>query len=212
MTLLTRSKLSFEQFLQDYPEGEGRYELIDGALVEMRATRGHDTVADGLLFAFNDEIRRDCKASFLRNRLNFKVTNKIVIKTVDANGQELGRIPDVSVIDKDQWNANPSAYAAFTQPIQLAVEVVSTNWEDDYEDKLDEYQRLGIQEYWIVDYLTHGSRLCLGNPKVPTVFIYLLNEEGQYVVHTYRGKDIVQSMTFPKLQLTAQQIVSGELS
>ena len=204
MTLLTRSKLSFEQFLQDYPEGEGRYELINGELVEMRATRGHDTVADGLLFAFNDEIRRD--------RLNFKVTNKIVIKTLDAEGQELGRIPDVSVIDKDQWNANPSAYAAFTQPIQLAVEVVSTNWEDDYEDKLDEYQRLGIQEYWIVDYLTHGSRRYLGNPKVPTVFIYLLNGEGQYTVQAYRGEDIVQSMTFPKLQLTAQQIVSGELS
>ncbi|NJN31628.1 MAG: Uma2 family endonuclease [Synechococcales cyanobacterium RM1_1_8] len=165
MTLLTRSKLSFEQFLQDYPEGEGRYELVNGELVEMRATRGHDTVADGLLFAFNDEIRRD--------RLNLKVSNKIVIKTMDADGQRLGRIPDVSVIDKDQWDANPSAYAAFTQAIQLAVEVVSTNWEDDYEDKLDEYQRLGIQEYWIVDYLTHGSRLYLGNPNVPTVFIYL---------------------------------------
>lgn len=204
MTLLTRSKLSFEQFLQDYPEGEGRYELINGERVEMRATRGHDTVADGLLFAFNDEIRRD--------RLHFKVSNKIVIKTMDADGQELGRMPDVSVIDKDQWDANPSAYAAFIQPIQLAVEVVSTNWEDDYEDKRDEYQRLGIQEYWIVDYLTHGSRLYLGNPKVPTVFVYLLNSEGQYTVQTYRGEDVVQSATFPKLRLTAQEILSGELS
>jgi Uma2 family endonuclease len=54
-------------------------------------------------------------------------------------------MPDVSVIDKDQWNANPSAYAAFTQQIQLVVEVVSTHWEDDYEDKLDEYQRLGFR-------------------------------------------------------------------
>jgi len=42
--------------------------------------------------------------------------------------------------------------------LQVAVEVVSTNWEDDYIDKLDEYQRLGIQEFWIVDYLAMGSR------------------------------------------------------
>jgi Uma2 family endonuclease len=49
-----------------------------------------------------------------------------------------------------------SDYAAFTEPIQLAVEVVSTNWEDDYEDKLDEYERLGIAEYWIIDYLVQG--------------------------------------------------------
>jgi Uma2 family endonuclease len=27
------------------------------------------------------------------------------------------------------------------------------NWDNDYIDKLDEYQRLGILEYWIVDYL-----------------------------------------------------------
>lgn len=105
----------------------------------MRATRGHDTIADGLLFAFNDEIRRD--------PLNLKVTNKIVLRTIDSTGQEQGRIPNVSVIDEAQWAANPSAYAAFTEPIQLAVEVVSTNWEDDYVDKLDEYQRLQILEY-----------------------------------------------------------------
>ncbi|GAX44610.1 hypothetical protein NIES4075_56290 [Tolypothrix sp. NIES-4075] len=35
------------------------------------------------------------------------------------------------------------------EPIQLAVEVVSTNWEDDYVDKLDKYQRLGIA--WFLD-------------------------------------------------------------
>ncbi|WP_448561002.1 Uma2 family endonuclease [Trichothermofontia sp.] len=51
------------------------------------------------------------------------------------------------------------------EPIQLVVEVVSTNWEDDYIDKLDKYDRLDISEYWIVDYLALGSRRYLGNPK-----------------------------------------------
>ncbi|NET47018.1 Uma2 family endonuclease [Okeania sp. SIO2B3] len=31
-------------------------------------------------------------------------------------------------------------------PIQLAVEVTATNWEDDYVDKLDEYKSLRITD------------------------------------------------------------------
>ncbi len=122
-----------------------------------------------------------------------------------------GRIPDISVIAKEQWDANPSSYAAFIDPIQLAVEVVSTHWEDDYVDKLDEYQRLQIQEYWIVDYLTHGSRAYLGNPKIPTVFVHLLNAEGKYEMKRYQRDEVIQSATFPNLQLTAHQVLSGEL-
>ncbi len=60
--------------------------------------------------------------------------------------EEQGRHPDVSVVDKTLWDSNPAAYTAFREPLQLAVEVVSTNWEDDYIDKLDEYQRLGISD------------------------------------------------------------------
>ncbi len=204
MNLLTQSKLTFAAFLDFYPDGQGIFELVNGAIVEMRATRGHDSLADALLFAFNDEIRR--------RSLNFKVTNKVVLRTADANGQEQGRNPDVSVIDKAQWEANPSAYSAFTEPIQLAVEVVSTNWEDDYVDKLDEYQRLRIVEYWIVDYLTHASRAYLGNPKVPTVFVHLLDESGQYQMKAYQGSDRILSPTFPDLNLTADTVLQGQIS
>lgn len=56
--LATHSKLSFEQFLRDYPDGRGVCELINGEVVEMRSTRGHDQIADELLFTFNDEIRK----------------------------------------------------------------------------------------------------------------------------------------------------------
>ncbi len=81
------------------------------------------------------------------------------------------------------------------------------NWEDDYIDKLDEYQRLGISEYWIVDYLALGSRNYLGNPKEPTVFVYLLDENRVYQMTAYRGTERIISRTFPQLALTAQQVL-----
>jgi Uma2 family endonuclease len=88
------------------------------------------------------------------------------------------------------------------------VEVASTNWEDDYVDKLDEYQRLGIPEYWIVDYLAIASRADLGNPKVPTVSVYQLIE-AQYQVQKFRGSDRILSNTFPELELTVEQVVES---
>ncbi len=200
MKTYTKPKLTFDQFLEQCPE-EGLYELVDGEIVEVRATRNHDDVANFLLFGFNDETRR--------LNLNYVVNNTAVFKTITANGIEQGRKPDVSVIDKDKWRSNRSAYAALEEPIQLAIEVTSTNWEDDYIDKLDEYQRLGIIEYWIVDYLAIGLREYLGNPKVPAVFVFLLDAEEKYQRTQFRGSERIVSQTFPELALTAEQILTA---
>ncbi|MEH2061034.1 MAG: Uma2 family endonuclease [Nostoc sp.] len=180
MKTSTKQKLTFEEFLEQCPE-EGLYELVDGEIVEVCATRNHDDVADFIADSFNNEIRRI--------NLNYVVTNTVLLKTITADGIEQGRKPDVSVIDKDTWRSNRSAYSALEEPIQLAIEVTSTNWEDDYIDKLDEYQRLGITEYWIVDYLAIGLREYLGNPKVPAVFVFLLDNEGKYQRTHFRGSE-----------------------
>lgn len=85
---------------------------------------------------------------------------------------------------------------------------MSTNWEDDYVDKLDEYQRLGIQEFWIVDYLAIASRAYLGNPKQSTVFVYQLINDA-YQVRSFTGGDRIVSPTFSELELTVEQIVAS---
>jgi Uma2 family endonuclease len=192
-------KLTFDQFLVECPE-DGRYELVNGEIVEMNATRNHDDVANFMLFGFNDEIRR--------LNLNYVVNTTAIIRTVTKAGIEQGRRPDVSVIDRDLWRANRSAYSALREPIQLAVEVTSTNWDDDYIDKLDEYQRLGIVEYWIVDYLAIGSREFLGNPKIPTIFVHLLDPDGHYQRTAFKGSERIVSRTFPELMLTAEQVMN----
>ena len=193
-------KLTFAEFVQQYPDGYGIFELVNGEIVRVEPTRAHKNVARFMVKSFDREIDR--------LELDYIVDKDILIRTVTANGQEQGRNPDVSVVKASLWNSNVTAYGALVEPIQLAVEVTSTNWEDDYVDKLDEYQRLGIAEYWIVDYLAIASRNYLGNPKVPTVFVYQLID-GQYQVQAFKGSDRIISPTFPELQITVDQVVNS---
>jgi len=199
MIATVTQKLTFDQFLVECPE-DGLYELVNGEIVEMNSTRNHDDVADFTSDSFKDEIKR--------LSLNYVVKNTAVIRTVTKAGIEQGRRPDVSVIDRDLWRSNRSAYSALREPIQLSVEVTSTNWEDDYIDKLDEYRRLGIREYWIVDYLAIGSREFLGNPKVPTIFVHLLDADGNYQRSAFKDSERIVSPTFPELTLTAEEVMN----
>lgn len=200
--MLTTKKLTFEEFIAQYPDGYGIFELVNGEIVQVEATRAHKNVARFIMFSFNDEIDR--------LGLDYIVDKDIVFRTKTAQGREQGRNPDVGVVLASVWNVNVLAYGALTEPIQLAVEVVSTNWEDDYVDKLDEYQRLGIAEYWIVDYLAIASRNYLGNPKVPSVFVYQLIN-GEYQVQQYKECDRIISQTFPELAITVEQVVTASL-
>ena len=200
-TTQIKQQLTFEQFLEQDVAEEGRYELVNGEIVRILATRQHDNIAEFISRKFDREVER--------LNLNYRVSGRIMIRTLTTEGKEQGRHPDVSVVDKTLWDSNLAAYTAFIEPLQLAVEVVSTNWEDDYIDKLDEYQRLGIPEYWIVDYLAIGSRNYLGNPKVPTVFVYLLDDNGVYQPTPYLGTDRIVSRTFPELTLTVEEILGA---
>lgn len=146
----TQQQLTFIQILEQLPNEVGRYELVNGEIVRTLPTQQHEDIADFIADAFKNEVKR-C-------HFNYRASDRIVIKTLTPTGTKQGRQPDVNVVDRTLWELNRNAYTAFIEPLQVAVEVVSTNWEDDYVDKLDEYQRLGIAGYWIVDYLAIASR------------------------------------------------------
>lgn len=192
--------LSFDKFLEQCPE-DGRYELVDGKMVKNLATRIHYDVAWLILKSFDREVER--------LSLNYLVNDVAAVLTTNKNGKEQGRHPDVSVISRDVWRSDRQNHRGIREPIQVAVEVVSTNWEDDYIDKLAEYERLGIPEYWIVDYLAIGSRDYLGEPKLPSVFIFTLDTEGKYQLTRFQNSDRLVSPTFPELNLTVAQIMAA---
>jgi Uma2 family endonuclease len=196
-----KQKLTLAQFVEQLPDREGRYELVNGEIVRKLATRRHETIAEFIADAFKEEVKR--------LKLNYWVSGRVTIATQTPDGIEQGRNPDVSVVDRNIWESSPTAYSDLFEPLQVAVEVVSTNWEDDYVDQLDEYQRLGISEYWIVDYLAIGSRSYLGNPKVPAVFVYLLDDKGIYQPKIYRDSDRIISSIFPELNLTPAAIFNS---
>ncbi|WP_308255223.1 Uma2 family endonuclease [Geminocystis sp. GBBB08] len=160
--VITKPLLSFSQFINQLPDEEGCYELVNGQIMRKQPTRKHDTIAEFITDLIKDEVKR--------LQLNYFVSGRIIIRTETETGIEQGRHPDLVVVDKNIWESNLTQSVLYDAP-QLVVEVVSTNWEDDYTDKLTEYQLLGVKKYWLIDYLAVASRSWLGNPKQPTILV-----------------------------------------
>ena len=89
--------------------------------------------------------------------------------------------------------------------VKLIVEVVSTNWRDDYYNKFRDYEEMGIEEYWIVDYAALGARKFIGDPKQPTIFVCNL-VDGEYQMNPFTENTAIVSPTFPELNLSAEDI------
>ncbi len=190
--------LTFEDFLAWYPDGEGRYELIDGMVFDMTPTGDHEEVGAFMARKLNVDIDRQDLPCFIPRTY-------IVRPPVLATGYQ----PDVLVVNKAELDNEPlwkkSSVLTRGESIKLAVEVVSTNWRDDYGRKLFDYEAMGIAEYWIVDFRALGARRLIGSPKTPTLSLHVL-VDGEYQVQQFRGNELVKSAAFPDLSLTADQI------
>jgi Uma2 family endonuclease len=90
--------------------------------------------------------------------------------------------------------------------IKFIAEVVSSNWQNDYARKVEDYAGLGIAEYWIADYAALGGIRHIGKPKQSTLSICIL-VDGEYEIQQLRGNQTIVSLTFPDLKLTAEQVL-----
>lgn len=98
------------------------------------------------------------------------------------------------------------------QSVKLVIEVVSTNWENDYARKVEEYALMGIPEYWIVEqhFRGLGGIRFIGDPKQPTLTINQLVGK-LYEPTLFRLGEPIISPLFPALNLKLDDLMPRTL-
>jgi Uma2 family endonuclease len=196
---IQQKPLSFDEFLARYG-GDNRYELIDGEVFDLEPTGLHEEVAAFIDRKLNVQIDgADLPWFFLQRGL-----------LRPPNTKRTAFRPDIAVVDRTElvnevlW----SEQSILTQgsSIKFIAEVVSSNWQNDYARKVEDYAALGIAEYWIADYPALGGIRHIGKPKQPTLSICIL-VDGEYEIQQLRGDRTIVSPTFPDLKLTAEQVL-----
>ncbi|MBA3921642.1 MAG: Uma2 family endonuclease [Nostocaceae cyanobacterium] len=201
----TLSKLvTYEEFIKWFPNDGKRYELHNGVIIEMAPPTGDHEKVIGFL-------ARKITVEFDRMNLPYTIPKTAFVKTPAA---ESTYSPDVLLLNLENLPNEPlfKKYSTVTQSesVPLVVEVVSTNWRDDYHKKFADYEEMGIPEFWIADYAGLGGKKFIGDPKQPTFSVCeLVGDEFQ--VTKFTGSDLIISPTFPQLNLTAQQIFDAAL-
>ncbi|MBW4610873.1 MAG: Uma2 family endonuclease [Hassallia sp. WJT32-NPBG1] len=200
MTQALPKLVTFEEFVDWLPENSFlRYELHNGEIVEMAQPVGeHEEVKSFLAVEIPVGIKR--------LGLPYGIPNQAIVRPPEKDS---GYFPDVLVLNRANlvneklWKKESTLSLGASIP--LVIEVVSTNWRDDYYFKYADYEEMGIPEYWIVDYAALGGRNFIGNPKQPTISVCNL-VDGEYQIIKFRDNDRIVSQTFPDLNLTANQI------
>lgn len=199
MTYTPPKLLTFKQFIAEYADNP-RYELIDGELRDMEPTGFHEDVSGNIAGRVYTDI--------YRLNSNWLIPRTCLIKPPYAEATALR--PDVIVLDRAKlsqeplWQREPIICNGAT--VKFVAEVVSTNWQDDYARKVEEYAFLEIPEYWIVDFRGLGGLEFIGSPKQPTFTVCQL-VNGRYQKQQYRLKDTITSSLFPNLQLQLEDLM-----
>ena len=197
MVQAVRQPISFTEFVEWKADG-ANCELHNGVIIEVQPRGKHEEIIGFLATEFTLEFRRLNLAYFIPKQALVKVSDK-----------ETCYSPDVLILNRDNlineslWDKYSTVQTSASIP--LVVEIVSSNWRDDYLTKVRDYEEIGIAEYWIVDYLGLGGRRYIGDPKQPTVSIYYL-VDGEYQVTQFKQKDLIISPNFPELKLTVEQV------
>ncbi|MBD2109596.1 Uma2 family endonuclease [Nodosilinea sp. FACHB-13] len=190
----TTQRLTLDEYLAYDDGSDRRCELINGELLPMSLGTGkHGAIIKRLERMFDVEAERVQNAWIA-------LAGTVGLQSPRSERWDTVRIPDVSVLRLEQWEALQEREAVIRlnePPPLLVVEVVSESTKStDYRAKRAEYSVLDIPEYWIVDPLVGKVTICL-----------LL--EGWYEATEYQSQSVVQSSIFPELTLTVASILQS---
>ncbi|PSB34839.1 Uma2 family endonuclease [Chlorogloea sp. CCALA 695] len=191
--------LSFDDFLARYG-GNNRYELIDGEVFDLEPTGLHEEIAAFITTKICVQIDKTSLPWFVLQRGLLRPSNM---------GMTAFR-PDVAVVNRDELTEEllwfDQSILTLGSSIKFVAEVVSSNWQNDYARKVEDYAALSISEYWIADYAALGGTRHIGKPKQPTLSVCTLMN-GEYEIQQFRGNQTIVSLTFPDLKLTAEKVL-----
>ncbi|MBW4653285.1 MAG: Uma2 family endonuclease [Kaiparowitsia implicata GSE-PSE-MK54-09C] len=184
---------TFEDYLaySDTTSLEGRYELIDGALVELPPeSRLNSTIAVQILLAL------------LAARVSVDLVHpgKCEVQVpVLRSGDAANRYPDLVVLRPEHLDLTQRRLTLTLDmpPPRLIVEVLSpgkTNRDRDLVHKRAQYAAIGVPEYWWID------------PVAQTVTVLTLVDNRYEDRGTFHGQDSVNSAEFAGLTLTVAQM------
>jgi Uma2 family endonuclease len=191
--------LNIAEFIAQHGD-QNQYELIDGELIDLEPTGLHEQVIGFITRKFHVEIDRLDLPYFIPHSCLIRISDDTVFR------------PDVIILDQTQLIHEPlwqqQAIITSSIAIKLIVEVVSTNWQNDYARKSEDYALLGVPEYWITDYQGLGGRDYIGKAKPPTITVCQLTDD-VYEKRLFRQGETLVSKTFPDLQIQTESIFAA---
>jgi Uma2 family endonuclease len=183
---------SFEEYLSysDATPMEGRYELINGALIQLPPESEENN-----WLALN---LRDYLIQVVSRRLVRVHACEVQVPVLHP-GDAANRFPDLVVLRQEHLELTQRRLTITLDmpPPRLIVEVVSpgkTNRDRDYIYKRSQYAAIGVPEYWLVD------------PVAQTVMVLSLQAESYQEIGVFGHSDAIASVELAGLQLTVAQI------
>jgi Uma2 family endonuclease len=187
---------SFESYLSysNAIDLEGRYELIQGELVPLPPeAEPNQSIANYLYLLL--------VAAGIPPRLIHIRGCEVQVPILELS-DPANRFPDVVILRPEHLPLTQRRLTITRDmpPPRLIVEVVShgkTNQERDYIKKRAQYAAIAVAEYWLI------------SPAAGTVLVWQLQGDDYREVGLFSGDDAIASPEFPKLALTAAQVLSA---
>lgn len=169
-------RVSIEEYVEKY--AHDHYEWVAGELIKMSpVTEEHDALTGYLYMLF--------EAYFSYRPIGQTRRDPFVMR---MDNIDRSREPDIQVI----LNTNPGQLTrtAMIGPADICIEVVSEeSVSRDYGDKFVEYEKAGVSEYWLFDYLRKVAAF------------HRLNDEGVYQPVRVEAQDYYETPLLPGLRL-----------
>jgi Uma2 family endonuclease len=170
--------ISEESFMRDY--AEFFCEWLDGTVIKMSPVHDrHDKITRYLSYLLGAYLEQKPIGELRQEPFVMRYMFE-----EDEETKRRDREPDMQIIlGKNRENLMPTY---MNGAADIVVEVVSPESQQrDYAEKLYEYEKAGVQEYWIIDPLKKEARF------------YRLNEKQAFVLQ--EAEDIYHSELLPKL-------------